>query len=152
MNLFKKKIEATAQENKDLSEALELLKVELADAQAAAIDPSEQLATLTASNAALEVKLEDSAKLVESLEAKVLEVEATALTEQEEAASKIADFDSKVAEEVTKEIADQGLDEGLEDAPQPESVLETFAKLSGPQRSEFYKANKQEIQALTILK
>jgi uncharacterized protein YaaW (UPF0174 family) len=152
MNLFKKKIEATAQENKDLSEALELLKVELAEAQAAAIDPSEQLATLTASNAALEVKLEDSAKLVESLEAKVLEVEATALTEQEEAASKIADFDSKVAEEVTKEIADQGLDEGLEDAPQPESVLETFAKLSGPQRSEFYKANKQEIQALTILK
>jgi len=79
-------------------------------------------------------------------------VEATALTEQEEAASKIADFDSKVAEEVTKEIADQGLDEGLEEAPQPESVLETFAKLSGPQRSEFYKANKQEIQALTILK
>jgi uncharacterized protein YaaW (UPF0174 family) len=152
MNLFKKKIEATAQENKDLSEALESLKVELAEAQAAAIDPSEQLATLTASNAALEVKLEDSAKLVESLEAKVLEVEATALTEQEEAASKIADFDSKVAEEVTKEIADQGLDEGLEDAPQPESVLETFAKLSGPQRSEFYKANKQEIQALTILK
>jgi hypothetical protein len=152
MNLFKKKIEATAQENKDLSEALELLKVELAEAQAAAIDPSEQLATLTASNAALEVKLEDSAKLVESLEAKVLEVEATALAEQEEAASKIADFDSKVAEEVTKEIADQGLDEGLEEAPQPESVLETFAKLSGPQRSEFYKANKQEIQALTILK
>ena len=152
MNLFKKKIEATAQENKDLSEALESLKFELAEAQAAAIDPSEQLATLTASNAALEVKLEDSAKLVESLEAKVLEVEATALAEQEEAASKIADFDSKVAEEVTKEIADQGLDEGLEDAPQPESVLETFAKLSGPQRSEFYKANKQEIQALTIHK
>ena len=152
MNLFKKKIEATAQENKDLSEALESLKVELAEAQAAAIDPSEQLATLTASNAALEVKLEDSTKLVEALEAKVLEVEATALTEQEEAASKIADFDSKVSEEVTKEIADQGLDEGLEDAPQPESVLETFAKLSGPQRSEFYKANKQEIQALTILK
>ena len=152
MNLFKKKIEATAQENKDLSEALESLKVELAEAQAAAIDPSEQLATLTASNAALEVKLEDSAKLVESLEAKVLEVEATALTEQEEAASKIADFDSKVAEEVTKEIADQGLDEGLEDAPQPETTLEKFSKLKGEARTEFYKANKAEIKALTFLK
>jgi cell division septum initiation protein DivIVA len=152
MNLFKKKIEATAQENKDLSEEVEALKIELAEAKALAVDPSEELATLKASNATLEVKLEDSAKLVESLEAKVLEVEATALTEQEEAASKIADFDSKVAEEVTKKIADQGLDEGLEDAPQPESVLETFAKLSGAQRSAFYKANKQEIQALTILK
>lgn len=152
MNLFKKKIEATAQENKDLSEEVDALKIELAEAQALAVDPSEELATLKASNATLEVKLEDSEKLVEALEAKVLEVEATALTEQEEAASKIADFDSKVSEEVTKEIADQGLDEGLEDAPQPESVLETFAKLSGPQRSEFYKANKQEIQALTILK
>ena len=67
MNLFKKKIEATAQENKDLSEEVEALKIELAEAKALAVDPSEELATLKASNATLEVKLEDSAKLVESL-------------------------------------------------------------------------------------
>ena len=152
MNLFKKNIEATAQENKELSEEVETLKVELAEAKALAVDPSEELATLKASNASLETKLEDSTKQVESLEAQVLEVQAQADKEQEEAASKIADFEAKVAEGVVKEIADQGLDDGLEDTPKPETVLEQFAKLTGPARTEFYKSHKAEIKALAFLK